>query len=370
MRVPSLVFGLALLLLLAGCVGPFADDGPATPTVTEQPTATETPLLETPTQSSTPTDETATATDSATATPTGDPDLSADNPFGQKVVPVRVNDTVNDGRDTTLLVQRSIEYWNDRIERDTEFNYRFTLAEDPADARVEVRYVEAIESCGREHDERTVGCAPLLERGSTAPDVAVARIEVHGSDSAVIGTVEHELGHILGLGHDDPPLVVMGYQTEEPVKDAMDRAVPWYTNKLGVYVDHDSLDGNREQIDDQVGHALEYYNDGGADGTIPDNVTFTRTDHEASADVVITNDESYPCGGTSDQSRWRLQQYTQIDTDPAPEIYARSIICLDLEETETGWHTGYWLGRSMGLEEGELAEPFQDVQNSRDEWWE
>lgn len=241
MRVPPAVLSVALLLLLAGCVGPFGDD-PSSPTA-EPGTTVQTVTEATPTPAGTTEPGTGTDADPPTATPTStaspNPDLSDDNPFGQRVVPVRVNDTVDDGRNTTRLVQRAIEYWNPRIERHTPFDYRFELADDPADARVEVRYVENIDSCGRDHDERTVGCAPLLEEGRTAPDVVVAEIEVHGANSAVTGTIQHELGHILGLRHDDEPLVVMGFQTEAPVKDASDRAVPWFRNDLSVYIDQD-----------------------------------------------------------------------------------------------------------------------------------
>lgn len=327
----------------------------ATPTPTATPTATATA---TPTPSST-----------ATATPTPDDTLSSDNPWDQEVVPVRINDSADDGRNTTALTLRTIRYWNANIERYTDFEYRFRLADDPGEARVEVRFVSSVDSCDGEHDN-IAGCAAYLHEGTRAADLEIVEVESRSSNSAVLSTTRHEFGHLVGLGHSDEPLDLMGQGYDGDIRDAVDRPNPWYGDTLHVGVEPDAIEGDPAVIREQVRHAVEYY-DAGAEGTVPENVSVVVTDQPEFAEVIVTNASSRGCtnfGGSEGSIAGR-----HLDIDDQPELYTRMVVCIGpVGEDAVGWHTGYWLGTAFGLESGERAAVFQDADygDRRSDWWE
>lgn len=368
----ALLAVVAVLAALAGCgalvdEAPNLDDAPAIESGSSTPVPAESPTPDDATASesaSATTDPTPSAGDGSTAT--AEPQ-SADNPWGTTIVPVAVNDTVADGRNATGIVRRTIAFWNDRIERYTDWTYRFRFVADEGDARAEVRYVESIAECNG-HSERIAGCAPLLSAGDEAPDRAIVRVETYGSNAGVLDTTRHEFGHLLGLDHAAEPRWLMSNGTAGPVRDARDRANPWMTDRVSVLVETESIDGDEERIDAQVGHALAYYEDG-AGGTVPDNVTFARADLAHAADVVITDDSARGC--ESEGSTVNVRGPDR-DGDAAPELHTRAVICVDVDEDAVGWHVGAMLGNAFGLSQDDLADPFRDAdyEDRRSEWWE
>ena len=339
-----------------------ATDAERTPTVTPEPTDT---LTESPTPTATPTD---TPAPTATPTPTPDDTLSSDNPWNQKRVPIRINDSAADGRNTTALTLRAIDYWNANVERYTDFEYRFALAEDPEDARVEVQFKESVDSCD-DRDTNIAGCAAYLTEGTTARDLEVVEVESRGSNAAVLATTRHEFGHLVGLNHSDEPLDLMAQGYEGDLRNATDRPFPWYGDTLRVAVEPETIDGDPAVVREQVRHATEYYDDGAA-GTVPTNVSVVVSDEPDFAEIVVTNDSDRGCTiGDGSQGIFSVRN---LDTDGEPELYTGMTICVgSVGEDAVGWHTGYWLGSAFGLEAGERAEVFQDATYSerRSEWW-
>lgn len=352
---------LAILCAFAGCAG--------------FDVTTTSPLQRTPTSSPTDaaaasTTETTTVGDGSTATPTAIPtspaDPSADNPWGQAVVPVTVNDTVGDGRNTTAIVAEAVAYWNAKMGRYTDYGFRFRLTDDTSAARVEVRFADRIDECDGPTNH-TAGCARLIGPDETAADLEVATVVSDGSNAFVTGTTKHEFGHLLGLDHDAEPRFLMAQNSTTPVRNASDRANPWYSDTLRVAVEYDRLQGDRATIDDQVGHAVRYYDDGAA-GTVPGNVTVARTDLAHTAEVLVTNDPD-TCD-VDGRSQFGLQGQNS-DRDGAMEAYANATVCVDVDDEAVGWHVGYWLGAAFGLSIDELAPPFRDAsyRERRSEWW-
>ncbi len=366
---------LVALLLLAGCGG-LGDGTPPTDVRTteitaETPTGPETTgdAPDTPADASTPT-ATPTDTPTATGTPTAlDPStgsLSDDNPWDRKVIPVAVNDTVDDGRDTTAIVRRALAYWNANVERYTDYALRFELTDDREDARISVRFVERIDECDGPAND-TAGCARLLEPDQQPRDLEVARVESNGSNAAVLGTTQHELGHLLGLDHEDRPRFLMAQDSDEPIPDASERANPWYGDVVRVAVDSESIDGDPSTVEDQVNHAIEFYDDG-ARGTVPENVTVRRTDSQRTAEVLVTSD---PATCDVDGGSQISLQGRNSDGDRALEAHTGATVCLDVDAQAVGWHVGYWLGTAFGLGGGERAPAFRDAsyEERRSDWW-
>ncbi|QGA84280.1 Zn-dependent protease [Halomicrobium sp. LC1Hm] len=368
---------MVVLVTLAGCSGLLVSED-ATPTVSETatPTAVEsqttTPTATpSPTETPTPTEtETPTPTPSPTETATQTPDdtLSSDNPWGQEIVPVRINDSADDGRNTTALTVRTIDYWNANIERYTDFEYRFVLAEGPDDARVEVQFRESVDRCD-EQETNVAGCAAYLHEGTRARDLEVAAVESQGSNAGVLATTRHEFGHLVGLNHSDEPLDLMAQRYEGDIRDATDRPFPWYGDTLHVAVEPDTIDGDPAVVREQVRHAVEYY-DAGADGTVPENVSVVVSDEPEFAEVVVTNDSERGCTVTDGSGA--LRSVRNLDTDERAELYTRMVVCIGpVGEDAVGWHTGYWLGSAFGLEDGERAAIFRtnDPREVRSDWW-
>jgi hypothetical protein len=373
MRVAHVALAL-VLLLLSGCAGiegtaPISTDAETVTTDTPTPARTATATAAEPASATSTATESPTATPTATPTPTpaGTGSLSDDNPWNQRVVGVAVNDTVADGRNTTAIVERSLAYWNANVETYTDYRLRFRLVDDADDARIEVRFVDRIDECDGPANH-TAGCAPFIEPHQTARDLEVARVVSDGSDAAVTGTTKHELGHLLGLDHDADPRFLMAQHSSTPVRDATDRANPWYADTVRVAVDYDSMDADRATVDEQVGHAVEFY-DAGADGTVPTTVTVGRTDQHHSAEILVTND---PERCTVDGGSQIGMEGQNSDGDEALEGHVRATICVDVAGEAVGWHVGYWLGTAFGLESGERAAAFRDADyhDRRGEWWE
>lgn len=283
---------------------------------------------------------------------------------------VAINDTAADGRNLTGPVSNALDYWNEHDERYGTYTTEFVLRPDAQDPDIVVEFVPDIGVCGHTDEETTVGCAPVLSNQTLAERPTEVRIELGLSNDSTELIVEHELGHVLGLGHDDEPQEVMqsyfDHLNRPPMPNVSEREYTWNRADLTVYVDYDSLPGTRATIDDQIGHAIAYY-ESGAEGTVPANITLTRTDDRDAADIVIT---ARPIDAGSDASL----NGVSTDADPAIEYYTDQTIVLStgLDPAVVGWHVGFWLGEGLVAPDrtADLPPPFDDPETEdRREWW-
>ncbi|WP_394325751.1 zinc-dependent metalloprotease family protein [Halolamina pelagica] len=91
------------------------------------------------------------------------------------------------------------------------------------------------------YDESTVGCAPVYEYvGAADDDKTEIEIEDGYTNESTITTIEHELGHTLGLDHDDADRLELMNATsvinETSITDATEREWPWKQTNFTVYV--------------------------------------------------------------------------------------------------------------------------------------
>lgn len=306
-----------------------------------------------------------------TATPgwEGDPD----NPYRKATLVVGLENRGNASREFAPLVREALAYWEENADRYAGYPIAYELRPDATEPDVAVTVVEDVD-CGE--DIHVAGCADVIsEPGQFDPPVSV-RVADGFTDRSTVDVLTHEFGHTLGLDHADEPQSVMAPERELttlPRPDATERALPWEDPELAVYVDVSHLPGDeREEARQQVDAALGYFADG-AEGTVPDNVTFVRTDNRSAAEVTVVAVESLECqpGGGS----CGALSGTDPDDDGALETHARlEITFADLDTDAVAWHVGRWLGRGFGFdEEADYPPPLREdagYAERRSEWWE
>lgn len=279
-------------------------------------------------------------------------------------------DTAVADRPVRPLVESSLAYW-ERIDADYgNYTTDFVLRPDAEDPDVLVQFVDSIGTCGSEGDDAFIGCAPVLSDRQLAEPPTLVRVETGYTDESTELALRHELGHVYGLEHGEGPGDLMDAASakldRQAQPNATERAFPWESERITVFVDRPALPGTDAEIDRQLSAAFDYYEDG-ADGTVPESVSIERTGDREAADIVVTATEM---DAASNESLYG----SDTDVDPALEYYTGQTIYVDIDiDPQTlGWHVGYWLGDSLTGADSALERPppFDEPQTDpRREWW-
>ena len=372
---------VALLLVVSGCAaGPGSGGSPApgtegtTETVTSQPTDSPTPTSSS-TSTATPTERaTATSTPAPTPTPTATPRPTPEdavNPWGYSPIVVAIDDDASGIRRWAAMVEDALEFWNTEGKEHTGYDYRFVLDDEVEDPDLVIQFRDSITQCGDEQNEAIIGCAPELGYHQVEEETPTVEIEAGYTDESTTETIIHEIGHALGMEHEDadelPVMSAHSYvnETDEPAAAA--REWPYRTTNFTVYVGNGST-VSEEWANEAVDEAVTYYEEDDEDW-LPRNVSFERVENRSAADFRINITESTGCEG-QDGVCWEQSGFSP-DDDPELEYYSGADInVVGVPATHYEWYVGYALGRSLGAEtEAELPPTFRDPDNADDRWF-
>lgn len=365
---------LALLILLAGCVG------------TSSQTAMPTQPTDTPTASTTSTwtptappaaPPNATPSPSPTPSPAPSPTPTPRPVLGDAPVDVYVENTVND-RNFESQVSDALAYWEANAPQYAWYAPAYELTDERAEAEIVVRFVPELEACGQNANETGfLGCAPLVTARVTTELPLTVEIVAGYDDGTTRNVLIHEFGHTLGLDHDDEPEAYMtAYSdaTRLPLPNVTERPVPWRTTNLTVYVDP----GDRqypqyeEQVREQVESAVGYFA-AGADGTITADYTFQFVSDPTTADIIIRASESENLCREIDSGACINSTFGRDpDDDGALEYFTNATVHVDgIQRNEVGWWAARMLAFRLGITtESDLPEPLRDPTESSSRWWE
>lgn len=344
------VIAIAGLLVLSGCS-----------------TFTGTPQVPSPSGTS---DRTPTATRTATPTATTAP---PHNPWHADPVVVAINRSTPTDRDFRSMTSAAIDYWNENAAEYSRFEAAFTLDSAATAPDIEVRFVEAIPRCAGYDPGHTLGCAPFYTEPGQADGTTVIEIRGDLTENSTIHTIKHELGHALGINHNESPMPLMAPINRDavllPVTNATDRPFPYRSRNLSVYVDP-GPGISAETADREVTPALGYF-EGGADGWLQVTPRFSRTDDAADAAIVIRLTTEPGCGYADGGVCIEAIDGEQLDSDSSSEYYTQTtIVVAGVEPDHMDWFVGYGLGFAMGARnQTDLPPPLLDQSNKFDEWW-
>lgn len=153
------------------------------------------------------------------------------HPFDGTTQRVAVEDASTSDLDLRANAEESLAFWEENSQTFAGFEVDFRLVEDEPDLLI--RYADDPAGCEDVEgfdSSRVLGCAPQLGPNSQVPRPVVARVVAAGRPyGSVRVTTQHEIGHVLGLGHEDEPRAVMSNRPEDRIPLYAVRVDIWET---------------------------------------------------------------------------------------------------------------------------------------------
>jgi len=157
------------------------------------------------------------------------PESEDSHPFAGETVTVRIDEQSDTPHDLQANAAETLAFWEENSETYAEFEVDFEVVESETPDMV-IAYVDDPRGCAdvEGYSERVLGCAPVLLSNTRVPEPVVARVVAGARPFGKITiTAKHEVGHVLGLGHDDEPREIMSNRPED--------RIPLYSLRVDIW---------------------------------------------------------------------------------------------------------------------------------------
>jgi hypothetical protein len=155
-------------------------------------------------------------------------DAEPSHPLADTLTTVRVDNQSTTDHDVERNAWEALTFWEANSPRFVEFDFSFELVDSNPDLVIE--YTDTPEGCRsvQGYSELVMGCAPLIRPENSVPDpIPITVVAGNRPYGEVRITTQHEIGHTLGLGHDDEPSHVMSNRPEDRIPLYQTRVAIW-----------------------------------------------------------------------------------------------------------------------------------------------
>ena len=164
------------------------------------------------------------------------PPGTQEHPFAGTTQTVRIDSDVESPHDLRQLATEALAFWEEHSHQYVGFGISFDVLE-PADARdrdpdLVIAYANHPRVCENvpSYSEQVMGCAPLIRAESRISRPITAHVVAATRPPGKIRiTTKHEIGHVLGLDHDDDPPNIMSNQPRDRIPQYDLRLEIWET---------------------------------------------------------------------------------------------------------------------------------------------
>lgn len=164
---------------------------------------------------------------------------------------VTVENRSDSSHDLETLAADALTFWEENTPEFAGFSVEYRRAEETS-ADLEIVFLdsrEELQGCGEYATDDILGCAPILtEESRFDPPATVEVVATDRPYGEVEITTKHELGHTLGLGHDDEPAYIMSndiedrlpeYESRTAIVDAFEEA--WTARNEGTELHNEAV---------------------------------------------------------------------------------------------------------------------------------
>lgn len=179
-----------------------------------------------------------------------------DHPLAGRTQTVRVDARSESPHDLDTIAATALSYWETNSEQYVGFSVDFDVV-DEGEPDVVIAYRDSPAGCENvpNYSDQVLGCAPVLQAGYTVDRPITGRV-VAGArpPGAIRVTTQHEIGHMLGLEHDDEPATVMSNRPED--------RIPEYARRIDILEIVREVHERTGTIMPVLSHGIELYNEG------------------------------------------------------------------------------------------------------------